>query len=176
MSAVGDPSVLKIANCSGFFGDRTGAARDMVAGGPIDVLTGDWLAELTMYILHKTRDRSGGYARTFLRELEEVLPTCVERGITVVSNAGGLDPAGLASAVGELARRQGVEVRVAAVSGDDITDRIPELAAGGERFVNIDTGEELPAGRGPGPRSSRPTRTCGPVRSPTPWLRAPRSW
>ena len=150
MSGVGDPSVLKIANCSGFFGDRTGAARDMVAGGPIDVLTGDWLAELTMYILHKTRARSGGYARTFLRELEEVLPTCVERGITVVSNAGGLDPAGLASAVGELARRQGVEVRVAAVSGDDITDRIPELAAGGERFVNIDTGEELPAGAGAG--------------------------
>ena len=148
MSAVRDPSVLKIANCSGFFGDRTGAARDMVAGGPIDVLTGDWLAELTMYILHKTRARSGGYARTFLRELEEVLPTCVERGITIVSNAGGLDPAGLASAVGELARRQGVEVRVAAVSGDDITDRIPELAAGGERFVNIDTGEELPAGAG----------------------------
>ncbi len=150
MSVAGDPSVLKIANCSGFFGDRTGAARDMVAGGPIDVLTGDWLAELTMYILHKTRARSGGYARTFLRELEEVLPTCVERGITVVSNAGGLDPAGLASAVGELARRQGVEVRVAAVSGDDITDRIPELAAGGERFVNIDTGEELPAGAGAG--------------------------
>jgi hypothetical protein len=138
--------VLRIANCSGFFGDRTGAARDMVAGGPIDVLTGDWLAELTMYILHKTRQRSGGYARTFLRELEAVLPTCVERGITVVSNAGGLDPAGLASAVGELARRQGVEVRVAAVSGDDITDRIPELQAGGERFVNVDTGEALPAG------------------------------
>jgi Acyclic terpene utilisation family protein AtuA len=148
MSGVGDPSVLKIANCSGFFGDRTGAARDMVAGGPIDVLTGDWLAELTMYILHKTRERSGGYARTFLRELEEVLPTCVERGITIVSNAGGLDPAGLASAVGELARRQGVEVRVAAVSGDDITDRLPELAAAGERFVNLDTGEELGAGAG----------------------------
>ena len=84
--------MLRIANCSGFFGDRLSAAREMVEGGPIDVLTGDWLAELTMYILHKTRERSGGYARTFLRELEEVLPTCVERGITVVSNAGGLHP------------------------------------------------------------------------------------
>ena len=81
-------------NCSGFFGDRARAAREMVEGGPIDVLTGDWLAELTMYILHKTRERSGGYARTFLRELEEVLPTCIERGITVVSNAGGLQPEG----------------------------------------------------------------------------------
>jgi len=138
--------VLRIANCSGFFGDRLSAAREMVAGGPIDVLTGDWLAELTMYILHKTRQRSGGYARTFLRELEDVLPACVERGITVVANAGGLDPAGLADAVRELAGRQGVEVRVASVSGDDITARVDELRAAGERFVNLDTGEPLPPG------------------------------
>jgi Acyclic terpene utilisation family protein AtuA len=136
--------LLRVANCSGFFGDRLSAAREMVDGGPIDVLTGDWLAELTMYILHKTRQRSGGYARTFLRELEDVLPACVERGITVVANAGGLDPEGLADAVRELARRQGVEVRVASVSGDDITPRVDELRAAGERFVNLDTGEPLP--------------------------------
>ncbi len=130
MSAPGGrPGALRIANCSGFFGDRTHAAREMVEGGPIDVLTGDWLAELTMYILHKTRERSGGYARTFLRELEEVLPTCMERGITVVSNAGGLHPEGLAAAVGELARRQGLEVRVASVSGDDITEQLADLRA-----------------------------------------------
>ncbi len=136
--------VLRIANCSGFFGDRLSAAREMVEGGPIDVLTGDWLAELTMYILHKTRQRSGGYARSFLRELEDVLPACVERGITVVANAGGLDPEGLADAVRDLARRQGVEVRVASVSGDDITSRIDELRAGGEEFLNLDTGDPLP--------------------------------
>jgi hypothetical protein len=140
----GAPGPLRIANCSGFFGDRASAARDMVEGGPIDVLTGDWLAELTMYILHKTRARSGGYARTFLRELEDVLPTCVERGITVVSNAGGLHPEGLAAAVRELARRQGVEVSVASVSGDDIKPRLAELRAAGEAFVNLDTGEALP--------------------------------
>ena len=138
------PRVLRVANCSGFFGDRVSAAREMVQGGPIDVLTGDWLAELTMYILHKTRERSGGYATTFLQQLEEVLPTCVERGITVVSNAGGLNPEGLARAVKELARRQGLVVRVASVSGDDITRRVPELAAGGAGFVNLDTGESLP--------------------------------
>ncbi len=144
MSPPGDPpTVLRVANCSGFFGDRISAAREMVEGGPIDVLTGDWLAELTMYILHKTRERSGGYARTFLRELEEVLPFCVERGITVVSNAGGLNPEGLAAAVGELARRQGLDVHVASVSGDDITSRVAELQAAGERFVNLDTGEPL---------------------------------
>ncbi len=139
------PDVLRIGNCSGFFGDRTGAAREMVDGGPLDVLTGDWLAELTMYILHKTRQRSGGYARTFLRELEEVLPTCMERGITVVSNAGGLQPAALADAVRELARRQGLDPRVASVSGDDITPQLGRLQAQGEKFVNLDTGEVLPA-------------------------------
>lgn len=144
MNAASGGDVLRIANCSGFFGDRLSAAREMVDGGPIDVLTGDWLAELTMYILHKTRQRSGGYARTFLRELEEVLPICIERGIAVVANAGGLDPEGLADAVRELARRQGVEVRVASVSGDDITARIGDLRAAGERFVNLDTGEPLP--------------------------------
>jgi hypothetical protein len=140
------PPALRIANCSGFFGDRVSAARDMVEGGPIDVLTGDWLAELTMYILHKTRERSGGYAGTFLRQLEEVLPTCIERNITIVSNAGGLNPVGLAQAVRELARRQGVEVTVASVSGDDITERVPELQSAGERFLNLDTGEALPPG------------------------------
>jgi Acyclic terpene utilisation family protein AtuA len=135
---------LRVANCSGFFGDRLSAAKEMVDDGPIDVLTGDWLAELTMYILHKTRQRSGGYARTFLRQLEEVLPTCIERGITVVGNAGGLNPEGLAGAVRELARRQGVEVKVASVSGDDITERVPPWQAAGEPFVNLDTGEALP--------------------------------
>jgi hypothetical protein len=137
--------VLRIGNCSGFFGDRLTAAREMVEGGPIDVLTGDWLAELTMYILHETRQRSGGYAHTFLRQLEDVLPTCIERGITIVSNAGGLDPEALADAVRELARRQGVDVAVASVAGDDIAGRIDELRRGGERFVNLDTGEPLPA-------------------------------
>ncbi|MHB8219169.1 MAG: acyclic terpene utilization AtuA family protein [Acidimicrobiales bacterium] len=139
---------LLIANCSGFFGDRLSAAGEMVDGGPIDVLTGDWLAELTMYILHKTRARSGGggYARTFLRQMEEVLPTCVERGIRVVSNAGGLDPEGLADAVAELADRQGVRLKVASVAGDDIAPRLGELVDAGERFTNMDTGEDLPAG------------------------------
>ena len=115
----------------------------MVEGGPIDVLTGDWLAELTMYILHKTRERSGGYAWTFLRELEEVLPACVERGISVVSNAGGPSRG---------PRRRRARARPAPGdrgarglrSGDDIAPRLPGLRAAGEAFVNLDTGEPLP--------------------------------
>src|SRR5271169_5496169 len=92
------PAPLRIANCSGFYGDRLSAAREMVEGGPIDVLTGDYLAELTMMILFKDRLKNpeAGFARTFLRQMEEVLGTCVQRGIKVVVNAGGLNPAGLA--------------------------------------------------------------------------------
>lgn len=91
--------VLRIANCSGFYGDRRSAAREMVEGGPIDVLTGDYLAELTMMILFKDRLKhpDGGFARTFLRQMEEVLGACLDRGIRVVTNAGGLNPAGLAA-------------------------------------------------------------------------------
>src|SRR6202008_4035290 len=88
---------IRIANCSGFYGDRLSAAKEMVEGGPIDVLTGDYLAELTMMILFKYRMKNpqGGFARTFMRQMEEVLGTCIDRGIKVVVNAGGLNPAGL---------------------------------------------------------------------------------
>ena len=105
-----DPSrVVRIANCSGFFGDRLSAAAEMVNGGDIDVLTGDWLAELTMLILHKQRLRNPelGYASTFLRQMEQVLAPCVERGIKVVTNAGGLNPAGCAEKVREIAATLG---------------------------------------------------------------------
>ena len=139
-----DPGVLRIANCSGFYGDRVSAAREMVEGGPIDVLTGDWLAELTMLLLGKAM-LSGrpGYARTFLTQLEQVLPACLERGIKIVSNAGGLDPAGCAAAVTELARRAGLRPVVAHVDGDDLLARVPELTKAGHRLANIDTGQSL---------------------------------
>src|SRR5690349_5020495 len=84
---------LVIANMSGFYGDRLSAAAEMVRGGPIDVLTGDYLAELTMAILHKARlkDADGGYVPTFLRQMEEILGECLGRSIRVVTNAGGLN-------------------------------------------------------------------------------------
>jgi len=136
--------VLRVANCSGFYGDRLSAAREMVEGGPIDVLTGDWLAELTMLLLAKSRDRGGpGYARTFLSQLEQVLGSCLERGIKIVSNAGGLDPAGCAAAVRELARRAGLAPVVAHVEGDDLLGRLNELMAAGHELANTDTGQRL---------------------------------
>ncbi|HEY0816889.1 MAG TPA: acyclic terpene utilization AtuA family protein [Pseudonocardia sp.] len=109
---------VRIANCSGFYGDRLAAAREMVDGGPIDVLTGDYLAELTMLILAKAQAKNpdAGYARTFLTQVQDVLGTCLERGIRIVSNAGGLNPAGLAVAIDAL----GLPARVAYVEGDDL--------------------------------------------------------
>ena len=136
---------LRIANCSGFYGDRLSAAREMVDGGPIDVLTGDWLAELTMLILAKDRLRNpdGGFAKTFVAQMEEVLATCLERGTKIVSNAGGLNPAGCAAAVRAIAERAGLSPTIAHVTGDDLVGRLDELRDAGIDLVNLDTGEKL---------------------------------
>jgi hypothetical protein len=124
---------VRIANCSGFYGDRIEAAREMVEGGPIDVLTGDYLAELTMLILWKARQKDNelGYAMTFLTQMEQILGTCLDRGIKVVTNAGGLNPAGLATRLGSLAERLGLAPQVAYVTGDDLLDRVDDLLAAG---------------------------------------------
>ncbi len=136
---------LRIANCSGFYGDRLSAAKEMVEGGPIDVLTGDWLAELTMLILWKgyRRDHSKGWAHTFLTQMEEVLGTCIDRDIKVVTNAGGLNPAGLADQVRALSDRLGLDVSVAHVEGDDLLPRIGELEGTGHPLAHLDTGQPL---------------------------------
>lgn len=111
---------LRIGNASGFYGDRFGALREMLTGGRLDVLTGDYLAELTMLILGRDRlkDPRAGYARTFLRQLEECIGEAHDRRVRIVTNAGGLNPAGLADAVRELSERVGVPVRVGHVEGD----------------------------------------------------------
>jgi hypothetical protein len=138
---------LRIANGSGFYGDRRSAAREMVEGGPIDVLTGDYLAELTMAILWRSRmaDPQGGYATTFLAQMEEVLGTCLDRGIRVVANAGGLNPRGLAARLDELAARLGLRPRVAFVEGDDVLTRLPDWQAAGHELRHLDTGVPLAA-------------------------------
>ncbi|GAA3254431.1 acyclic terpene utilization AtuA family protein [Streptomyces labedae] len=123
---------LRVGNFSGFYGDRFDALREMLSGGDLDVLTGDYLAELTMLILARDRlkDPSAGYARTFLRQLEDTLGLAHEKGVRIVTNAGGLNPAGLTGAVRQLAGRLDIPVRVAHVEGDDLTARHPgSLAA-----------------------------------------------
>jgi len=135
---------IRIANCSGFFGDRLSAAKEMVEGGPIHVLTGDWLAELTMLILARTRVKrpGGGYARTFVTQMEQVMGTCLDRGIKVVSNAGGLDPDGCADAVAKVAEELGLHPKIAYVRGDDLMPRLPDLVASNQ-LTHFETGEPI---------------------------------
>lgn len=125
-------AAVRIGNYSGFYGDRLAAMREMLTGGELDYLTGDYLAELTMLILARDRAKSPdrGYAKTFLIQLEECLGTALDRGVRIVANAGGLNPAGLAQAVRSLADRLGLSVGVAHVEGDDLLPRAEELGLG----------------------------------------------
>ena len=138
--------ILRVGNCSGFYGDRLAAAREMVEGGPIDVLSGDYLAELTMTILHNQRQTRGahmGYVGTFLKQIRDVAATCQERGIKIVSNAGGLNPKGMAEEIEKILTDLGVEGKVAYIDGDDLMGEIEGLQAEGEAFVNMDRGVPL---------------------------------
>ncbi|MEV6085940.1 acyclic terpene utilization AtuA family protein [Streptomyces parvulus] len=141
-------SVLRVGNASGFYGDRFDAMREMLTDGPLDVLTGDYLAELTMLILGRDRlkDPGAGYARTFLRQLEECLGLAHDRGVRIVGNAGGLNPAGLADAVRALADRLGIPVRVAHVEGDDLTAAHPGALAAHAYLGGFGIAECLRAG------------------------------
>jgi hypothetical protein len=132
--------VLRIANCSGFYGDRLSALSEVVNDGPVDVVTGDYLAELTMLILFrsKIKDPTKGYASTFLTQLEGVMSVIAERGTQVIVNAGGLAPEACADAVRALAERLGVDLAVAHVTGDDLLPRVPDLD-----LPHLDTGEAL---------------------------------
>jgi hypothetical protein len=125
-------NTLRVANCSGFYGDRLSAMREMLEGGDVDVLTGDYLAELTMLILGRDRmkDPSLGYARTFLKQAEDCMGLALERGVRIVSNAGGLNPAALAEKLREVASALGLSPAVAHVQGDDLMPRADELGLG----------------------------------------------
>src|SRR5437763_1151987 len=137
---------VRIGNCSGFYGDRFAAMREMLEGGELDVLTGDYLAELTMLILYRTRlkNPNAGYATTFVHQLEDCLGLAWEKGVRIVANAGGLNPAGCATAVREIAGRLGLRVNVAHVEGDDLMPRVADLSGpDGRGLANFDTGAPL---------------------------------
>jgi len=145
MSPPNTANKLIVANCSGFFGDRFSAAKEMVAGGPIDVLTGDYLAELTMAILLKDnlKDPERGYARSFLKQMEEIMGQCLDKKIRVVSNAGGLNPGALALKLAETAAQFGLNPKIACITGDNLIPHLEELQANGEAFVHLDKGISL---------------------------------
>ena len=132
---------IKIANCSGFYGDKLSAAKDLVDGGPIDVLTGDYLAELTMAILFGQKMQRGedkGYVGTFLKQINQIAKSCKEKNIKIVSNAGGLNPKSMANEIEKILKQQSINMKVAYIDGDDLMPIIPELSELGEEFKNID--------------------------------------
>ena len=139
-------NLIKIANCSGFYGDKLSAAKDLVEGGPIDVLTGDYLAELTMTILYGQKLQRGedkGYVGTFLKQVKEIAKTCNEKNIKIVTNAGGLNPKSMASEIQKILEEQAVEMKVAYIDGDDLMPEMSNLIGSGEEFVNIDKNTSL---------------------------------
>ncbi|WP_039802594.1 acyclic terpene utilization AtuA family protein [Nocardia araoensis] len=133
-----DPDVLRIGNCSGFYGDRLGAMREMLEGGQLDVLTGDYLAELTMLILGRDRmkDPDLGYAKTFVKQIEDCLGLALERNVRIVANAGGLNPAGLAERLRKVAADLGLDAKIAHVEGDDLLARAADLGFGAPLTAN----------------------------------------
>ena len=137
---------IKIANCSGFYGDKLSAAKDLVDGGPIDVLTGDYLAELTMAILFVQKMQRGedkGYVGTFLKQINQIAKSCKEKNIKIVSNAGGLNPKSMAIEIEKILKEQSIDMKVAYIDGDDLMPTISNLKKSGEEFKNIDKGKKL---------------------------------
>jgi len=137
---------IRIGNCSGFYGDRLDAAKEMIDGGPIDVLTGDYLAELTMTILYnqmQSRGENMGYVGTFLKQVKEVAQGCKDKNIKIVTNAGGLNPKSMANEIEKILQAQNIEMKVAWIDGDDIKNDIEQFQNDGETFINIDRGIPL---------------------------------
>jgi len=140
----GEP--LRVGNGQGFWGDSMIGPQQLVTRGPLHYLTLDYLAEVTMSILQKARarDPDAGYATDFVTTIERILPRCRERGIRIVANAGGVNPAACAEAVAAVARRLGASgTRIGVVEGDDLLANLPALVEAGEELVNLDTGARL---------------------------------
>ena len=132
---------IRIANCSGYYGDKLSAARELIEGGPIDFLTGDYLAELTMGILYSQKLKRGedmGYVGTFLKQYRDVAKTCQSKGIKIVVNAGGLNPKSMANELNKINEELSLEMSVAYIDGDDIVDDISMLQNQGEEFIHLD--------------------------------------
>lgn len=136
---------IRIGNAGGYWGDDPGALRRQLEGGPLDYVTIDYLAEVTMSILQAQRARNPelGYAGDFLAQMRECLPILVERGTTVITNAGGINPLGLGRKIHALAQQLGLAVKIGVVDGDDILPRLDDLMAGGDPLANMETGAAL---------------------------------
>ncbi len=138
--------MIRIANCSGFYGDKLSVAKDMVEGGPIDVLTGDYLAELTMTILYNQKMKRGenhGYVGTFVKQFKDVAKIAQDKNIKIVTNAGGLNPKSMALEIENVIEELNLNLKVAYIDGDDLIPMMDKLADLGEKFSNLDKDLEL---------------------------------
>jgi hypothetical protein len=138
---------VRVAGGQGFWGDLLTAPVEQVRGGQIDYLMLDYLAEVTMSIVQKQRQRdpNAGYARDFVSLMREILPDCVEKNIKVLSNAGGVNVEGCAAAIAEVAQELGLsgKLKIGVVTGDDILPRLDEFLEKGVEINNMETGEPL---------------------------------
>ena len=138
--------MIRIANCSGFYGDKLSVAKDMVEGGPIDVLTGDYLAELTMTILYNQKMKRGenhGYVGTFIKQFRDVAKIAQDKNIKIVTNAGGLNPKSMALEIENVIEELNLNLKVAYIDGDDLIPMMGKLTDLGEKFSNLDKDLEL---------------------------------
>jgi hypothetical protein len=142
--------IVRIANASGYWGDDPEALFRQVSGGPLDYVTLDYLAEITMVILQKqrARDPQRGFAYDFVEHLRQALPVIADKGITVIANAGGINPGACADAVEKLCKSAGVAIPIGIVSGDDVLGRLDELAENGASFDHFDGGRSYDEVRG----------------------------
>src|SRR5438067_3775453 len=139
--------IVRVASGQGFWGDWLDAPRRQVEGGEVDYLMLDYLAEVTMSILQKQKERDPqmGYARDFIGAMESVLPAVTDRGVKVIANAGGVNPPACAAAVKKLAATKDAEskIRIGVVTGDDLLGRLDELMAQGHELTNMENGDPL---------------------------------
>ena len=136
---------IRIANAGGYWGDDLGAMKRQLTGGKVDYITQDFLAEITMSILMKQKQRNPqfGYAYDFITQMEECLSLIVKKGVKVISNAGGVNPIACGEKVLEIANKLGLKIKVGVVYGDDILDSIDRLCKSGEKFLNMENGEKF---------------------------------
>jgi hypothetical protein len=137
--------IIRIGNAGGYWGDDLSALKRQLSGGPLDYITMDFLAEITMSILQRQRQSRPelGYAVDFLDQLKECLPLIVKKKVRIISNAGGINPIGMGRKIVEMSQQMNLNIKVGIVYGDDITNNLYELTAAGERFTNMDTGEDF---------------------------------
>ena len=137
--------MIRIANGQGFWGDSLEAPLDQIRRGPIDYLTLDYLAEITMSILQKQRARDPrmGYAYDFVQMIARGLTDIMAKNVKVIANAGGINPHACREALKEVARKQNQNLKIGVVAGDDIMDRLDQFLAQGIALKHMDTGEEL---------------------------------